>query len=93
MVVSESKANVYWLGELGNYIDKTISKWEKFIKAQIPGAEISNSEFHCTMVYDPKHDPEIEKRWLSSNRGQKVPLVLQYIVIGKHRATMQIDDD
>lgn len=91
MVASEPKANVYLLGKLGNYVERSISKLGKFIEAQIPGVQMPQSELHYTMVYNPEHDEEIEKKWLSGTEGQKVPLISQYILIGKQVMAMKID--
>ncbi len=63
IMVLEPKANVYWIGQMESDVRQTNNKWEKFIEAQIPEAQLPRSEFHCTMIYDLERDEKMEKKW------------------------------
>lgn len=39
MMMAGVCANVYWLGKLGEEVEKSEVKWEKFVKAQTPEAK------------------------------------------------------
>ncbi len=71
---------------------QTIHKWGKFIEAQIPEAQLSNSEFHCTMIYDPERDEKIEKKWQEETVEQKIEIISQHIIIGKQGAALSIPE-
>lgn len=71
MVVAEPKTNVYWLGQVEQDVRQTVNKWGKFIEAQIPEARLSKSEFHCTMIYDPKRDEKNRTKMAGGNKRTK----------------------
>ncbi len=48
----------------------TINKWAKFVEAQIPEAQLSKSEFHCTMIPDPKRAENMENKWQEETEGR-----------------------
>ncbi len=70
MMVLEPKANVYWIGQIESDVRKTINKWGKFIEGQIPKAQLTRLEFHCTMIYDLKGDEKMENNWQKETEGQ-----------------------
>ncbi len=58
----EPCANIYWLGELKEDVEKTISKWGRYIREQLCEPSLTKTEFHCTMKYDENKDSELEKK-------------------------------
>ncbi len=92
MMVVEPKANVYWIGYIQPDVRQTIHKWGKFIEAQIPGAQLPKSEFHCTMIYDSEKYEKIEQKWQEETKEQLIEMVSQYIIIGKQGAALNIPD-
>lgn len=55
-------ANVYWLGDIENQIKEQVwSTRGKYVEAQIPQAIWPENELHCTMIFDPIQDPELER--------------------------------
>ncbi len=89
----EPCANIYWLGELKEDVEKTISKWGRYIREQLCEPSLPKTEFHCTMKYDENKDSELEKRWLENTKGQKIPMMSQYIIVGPEGAALQVDRD
>ncbi len=87
----EPCANIYWLGELKEDVEKTISKWGRYIREQLCEPSLPKTEFHCTMKYDENKDPELENRWLENTKGLKIPMISQYIVVGLEGAALQVD--
>ncbi len=72
----ETCANIYWLGDLKcrKDVEKTISKWGRYIMEQLCEPRLPKTEFHCTMKYDESKDPDFEKRWLKNTRELKTPI-------------------
>lgn len=60
MLVTEAKANVFWIGQLDDGVQQVIDKWGRFIEAQIPEARLPDLEFHCTMMYDRDRNTNLE---------------------------------
>ncbi len=87
----EPCANIYWLGELKEDVEKTISKWGRYIREQLCESSLPKTEFHCTMKYDENKDSELEKRWLENTKGQKITMMSQYIVVRPEGAALQVD--
>ncbi len=87
----EPCANIYWLGELKEDVEKTISKWGRYIREQLCEPSLPKTEFHCTMKYDENKDSELEKRWLENTKGLKIPMMSQYIIVGPEGAALQVD--
>ncbi len=40
MIISEPKANDYWLGQIEKDVRQIVNEWGKFIEAQIPEAQL-----------------------------------------------------
>jgi len=71
MIVSPpATANVYWIGGIQEHVNITMEKWGKYIKAQIPQARQSRMGYHCTLMYDPKQDQELENNWQNTAAGK-----------------------
>ncbi len=87
----EPCANIYWLGELKEDVETTISKWGRYIREQLCEPSLPKTEFHCTMKYDENKDSELEKRWLENTKGQKITMMSQYILVGPEGAALQVD--
>ncbi|XP_048019955.1 uncharacterized protein LOC125251062 [Megalobrama amblycephala] len=51
------------------------------------------TEFHCTMRYDPTRDPELEKQWLEQTKELEIPLNSEYLVVGPKGAALQIEEN
>ena len=67
-------------------------KWGRYIRAQIPQARESKLRYHCTLIYDPKQDLELEKEWQMKAADKKVTIESQYIIIGPQGAAMTAQD-
>ncbi len=87
----EPCANIYWLGELKEDVEKTISKWGRYMREQLCEPSLPKTEFHCTMKYDENKDSELEKRWLENTKGLKITMMSQYIVVRPEGAALQVD--
>ncbi len=87
----EPCANIYWLGELKEEVERTISKWGRYIREQLCEPSLPKTDFNCTMKYDENKDPELEKRWLANTKGLKMSMMSQYIVVGPEGAALQVD--
>lgn len=75
MIVRNSCANVYWLGNLGEYVEGTVNKWRKYIQVQIPRARKPNLDNHCTLVFDETQNREMEVKWLKEVSWQNLDIV------------------
>uniref|UniRef100_A0A672MX06 ribonuclease H n=1 Tax=Sinocyclocheilus grahami TaxID=75366 RepID=A0A672MX06_SINGR len=82
---------MYWLGDLKEDVEKTISKWGRYIREQLCEPSLPKTEFHCTMKYDESKNPDFEKRWLKDTKGLKIPMISQSIIIGPKGVALQID--
>ena len=61
MILSKpDTANVYWIGRIQDKVKEAVGKWGSYIKAQIPNARESRIGYHCTLMYDPTQDPDLE---------------------------------
>ncbi|XP_016102534.1 uncharacterized protein [Sinocyclocheilus grahami] len=87
----EPCANMYWLGDLKEDVEKTISKWGRYIREQLCEPSLPKTEFHCTMKYDESKNPDFEKKWLKDTKGLKIPMISQSIIIGPKGVALQID--
>ena len=93
MTMSRPKtANVYWVGDMEDQVNVTMRKWGGYIRAQIPQAKESRIGYHCTLMYDPEQDTELEKEWQKTAAGKKVKIESQYIIIGPEGAAMTAED-
>ncbi len=62
------KGNIYWLGELKEDVEKTISKWGRYIREHLYEPSLPKTEFHCTMKYDENKDSELEKKMVRKHK-------------------------
>ena len=93
MTMSRPKtANVYWVGDMEDQVNVTMRKWGGYIRAQIPQAKESRIGYHCTLMYDPEQDSELENKWQTTAAGKKVKIESQYIIIGPEGAAMTAED-
>lgn len=83
VIATGETANVYWSGGIEADIDRTVSRWGRFIRAQILKAARAKSEYHCTMQYDPHQDPVLEQLWTMGANARKAPMMSQYVIIGE----------
>lgn len=83
--LQEPQANIYQLGDLEREVGKTIDKWGRYIKEQLRNPAVPETEFHCTMRYDPSKDPKLEKEWLEETKEQEIPLIFEYLIVGHQR--------
>ncbi len=63
----EPCANIYWLGELKEDVERTISKWGRYIREQLCEPSLPKTEFHCTMKYDETKTLNL-KKWLENTK-------------------------
>ena len=93
MILSKpDTANVYWIGRIQDKVKEAVGKWGSYIKAQIPNARESRIGYHCTPMYDPTQDPDLENEWQEKAAGKAAEIESQYIVIGPQGAAMMIQD-
>jgi len=75
-------ANVYWVGGLQEQVSVVMGTWGKYIKAQLPQARDSRIGSHCTLIYDPTQDLELEERWQETAAGKRTTISSHYIIVG-----------
>lgn len=90
--LEEPQASIFWIGNLDSGVGEILEKWGRHLKEQLRKPGLPETEFHCTMRYDPLRSPELEKDWLEKTQGQTVQLTSDYLIVGSAGEALHIEE-
>lgn len=73
-------------------VQSVVNEWGRYIRVQLPRAHQPRLGYHCTLIYDPQKDQQLEKKWQGNAAGHQARIRSEYIIVGPEGAAMNVLD-